>query len=83
MSGQRRAAPRLGLDARQLRDRWLARAADSVDRYLRSPLFLIWLRHGLHTLTGIQALLSCASPADPVQGHPAPRAQRFARSIGH
>jgi hypothetical protein len=82
MNGEHRAAPRLGRDARQWRDRWLARAADSVESCLRSPLFLIWLSHGLHTLTGIQALLSLAPRPDRFQGHPAPRSHRFARNAG-
>ena len=82
MNGQRRAAPQRGLAARRLRDRWLARAADSVDSYLRSPLFLVGLRHGLHTLMGIQALLSLAPRPDRFQGQPSPHTHRFARNAG-
>jgi hypothetical protein len=79
---QRPAVPRSGLDARQRRDRWLARAADSVDSYLRSPLFSICLRHGLQTLTRIQTLLSPAPLSGRFQGHLASRAYRFARNTG-
>ena len=75
MNGERRSA-------RQLRDRWLARAADSVDGYLRSPLFLLWLRHGLHTLTGLQSLLSLEPRPERLQASPAHRAHRFARNAG-
>lgn len=82
MMKERRATPRRGLDARQRRDRWLAHAADSVDSYLRSPLFLIGLRHALHTLTGLQALLSLAPRPDRLQEQPAPRTHRLARNAG-
>jgi hypothetical protein len=57
MNGGRRTRSCLAFDLRT-RDRWLSLLARSFDRYLRSPLFLLGLRYGLHTVTRSQRLQS-------------------------
>ena len=46
MLGNTRARASAFADPRQWRARYLAALTHATDRYLRSPLFLTWLRYG-------------------------------------
>jgi hypothetical protein len=43
-------------EAREVRARCLTALAHAIDAYLRSPLFLVWMRHSLAVANRAQAL---------------------------
>jgi len=56
------AANLFSYDPRQLRTRWLTDLSRTADEYMRSPLFLQLMQHGLGTITRAAHLFSPLPP---------------------